>query len=107
MRIDELRQFRMAGIANGGGGRVESLGHGDELFASLAFTLQDGSGVFGVCKWSNQKWMQLSHGLQPSSAKCLIAFDDGSGPTLFAGGHFSINSPYHNYCVAKLNGQSW
>jgi hypothetical protein len=62
------------------------------------------SGASGAC----QRWL-ATFGGQPASHSSftLAAFDDGSGPALYAGGHFSSAGGVPAHAVARWDGRRW
>jgi hypothetical protein len=85
-------------------------GSGPALYAGGWFTGAGGVSAQGIAKWNGTSWSALGSaagGLSNGSVDCLSAFDDGSGPALFAGGWFSVAGGPAAYHVAKWDGTSW
>lgn len=68
-------------------------GSGSALYAGGEFTYAGGSPASRVAKWDGANWTALGGGVDGSGAgtyvAALAAFDDGSGPALYAGGQFT------------------
>ena len=62
--------------------------------------------------WSGSEWTPLTSTKGPGdgfgwTTECFEIYDDGSGPALFAGGHFNYAGGGEVHYVAKWDGQSW
>jgi hypothetical protein len=94
---------------------VESLGvfddgNGPALYAGGRFTSAGGVFVGCIAKWDHSGWSALGSGTPSSAAPqvfALAAFDDGSGPSLFAGGGFDSMDNVPAKAIARWNGTSW
>ena len=76
------------------------LGAGPELFASAEVAVA----VPGVFRWNGTAWDVMGNvGFQPTE---FLAFDDGGGRKLYAGG-FGPHSQYVGDLLARWNGTSW
>src|SRR5690606_11664351 len=83
------------------GGSVKSLaifddGSGPALYAGGAFWLAgEISGTIGIARWDGREWSALGTGLYNEdpgfthNGSAMAAYDDGSGPALYVGGHFT------------------
>lgn len=99
------------------GGRVQSTcvyddGSGMALYAGGAFTATGSGPALAIARWNGASWSALGAGLHNSSGftaevDALAAFDDGSGPALYAGGSFDRAGAVPVLNVAKWNGTSW
>jgi len=86
-------------------------GSGPALYAGGAFDTAGNVQANGIAKWDGSSWSALGSGLgfgQNSILhfdiiRSLIAYNDGTGPALFAGGHFSLAG--NN--IMKWNGTTW
>jgi trimeric autotransporter adhesin len=90
---------------------VHDAWYGQTLYAAGAFTHIDGNPFNGVARWNGYSWSPLGTGpemAQGDYVHSLVYYDDGTGPSLYAGGRFnrSVTSPY-NCCVARWDGSSW
>jgi trimeric autotransporter adhesin len=101
-------------LGAGVGSAVQSLlafddGSGPALFVGGAFTTAGGNPASRVAKWDGLAWSPLGAGVGgiPSEVSALLAFDDGSGPALFAGGVFAIAGGGAASRIAKWDGTSW
>jgi hypothetical protein len=87
-------------------------GAGSALFAGGTFTSAGGSSADHIAKWNGATWSALGTGIanQPDPTAfvyALAAFDDGTGPALYAGGTFDIAGSVSVNGIAKWNGSSW
>jgi hypothetical protein len=69
-------------------------GSGPALYAGGDFTQAGGSPASNIAKWDGSSWSPLGSGLGASEfssaeARTLTVFDDGTGPSLYAGGSFT------------------
>jgi len=63
-----------------------------------------------LAKWDGANWSRLSSdvaGPTWPAVYALRAFDDGSGPQLYVGGHFTTAGSIAAKYVARWNGQTW
>jgi hypothetical protein len=102
-----------SGLA-GGAGYVASLAvFGGNLCAGGNFDFANGGAnhANNVARWDGSLWHALGNhtngGGTNSSVMALAAFDDGTGPALFAGGGFSTADTFAAEKMAKWNGSSW
>ena len=99
------------------GGPVQCLtvhddGSGPALYAGGSFTAAGNVEAHTVAKWNGSAWSAVGGGLVGSAtAFCdvlsLGSVDDGSGPSLFAGGCFLSNGSTAATRVARWDGSSW
>ena len=82
-------------------------GTGPALYVGGAFSSAGGIQANRIAKWDGAAWSALGSGLAGGSVFALAAFDDGSGPALFAGGSFTSAGGSPAAGIAKWNGQSW
>ena len=84
------------------GGEVYSLAAiGNELYAAGAFTsIAGGATVNFAARWDGSTWSPLGTGLEAGfePRRALVAFDDGTGPALYAGGEVCVG----DFCPAAL-----
>lgn len=99
-------------------GSVSSLvtfddGSGPALYAAGRFANAGSSGAVNIARWDGSQWAALQPGVTFSSSFDyfidLVAFDDGSGPALFACGDFFMTVPGVGLIsnVAHWDGTSW
>jgi hypothetical protein len=88
---------------------VHDDGSGSALFAAGNFVQAGGVTVNHVARWDGNAWSDLAGGVTPGSSVdgvwSLAEHDDGGGPTLVAGGNFTIGSTIR--FVARWDGASW
>ncbi len=77
-------------------------GNGPDLYVGGAFALAGGQAASRVARWDGTVWSSLPGELLNLGVFALAGLDDGSGPSLFAGGTES-----HPIDVARWNGSSW
>jgi hypothetical protein len=81
-------------------------GSGPALYAGGTFTTAGGGPLHSLAKWNGLAWSALGGGVSGVAlpfVNALEVFDDGSGPSLFAGGNFS-SSPAGDSSIAKWGG---
>jgi hypothetical protein len=82
---------------------VIDLGNGPALYAGGEFTVAGGVSANRIAKWDGTSWSPLGGGVGGARVSALAAFDDGSGPALYAGGGTTNTSGF----VRKWDGASW
>ncbi|MFN0241825.1 MAG: hypothetical protein ACKVWV_02950 [Planctomycetota bacterium] len=85
-------------------------GGGARLYAGGVFTSAGGSAANGFARWDGASWSPLAGvtlGASTASIRSLLAFDDGSGPSLFATGVFSSAGGVAAHNIARWNGSAW
>ncbi len=86
-------------------------GSGLAFYAGGLFTSAGGVAANYIAKWNGSNWSALgrgmSGGLLTTRVYALTAFDDGSGPALYAGGDFTTAGAIAARLVAKWNGSRW
>jgi hypothetical protein len=100
-------------LGRGVGGTVRTLLHDPEGLPPGVYVggeFQNAAGVVSPCvaRWDGQ-WHALGQGFPGtnSTVYTLCAFDDGSGPALYAGGVFAASGPTALQNVARWNGAAW
>jgi hypothetical protein len=102
-----------SGLGTGTNGNVYALaafdaGEGSELHAAGDFGNAGGvAGVGRIARWNGLRWAKLAEAGMQADIFALIAFDDGSGPSLVAGGTFTAASGVAANRVARWDGVSW
>jgi hypothetical protein len=86
-------QWSIAG-AGVGGGVVYALTVLDDgtrpvLYAGGNFTTAADITANGIANWDGTRWSVLGSGMSGPFVYALTVFDDGRGPTLYAGGAFT------------------
>jgi hypothetical protein len=85
-------------------------GSGPALYAAGRFEYVGGLSATNIAKWNGSSWETVGEaptGHLPPRINALVAFDDGSGPALYAGGSFTTIGGVVANNVAKWNGSSW
>lgn len=84
-------------------------GTGPALYVAGNFKYAGGVLCNGIAKWNGEQWSSLGQGLTESWAygTALAVFDDGTGPELYLGGHFTQVDGQPIATVARWNGESW
>ena len=94
-------------------GTVHSLaafddGSGPALFVGGVFNSVNGKPIIGLAKWDGATWSSGNAGLvEYNGIRTLRVLDDGSGPTLFAGGDLAFEQHPTVWGIAKWSGGSW
>ena len=100
----------------GGTNWVESMavfdddGAGPALFVAGFFTLAGGVSVGNIAKWNGEAWSDVGGGLTSSEVAIVYsvaAFEDGSGPALYAAGRFTEAGGVAVANIARWNGLGW
>ncbi len=93
-------------------GRVHALcvfddGGGPALHAAGEFTNAGGAPASRIAKWDGAAWSPLGAGLVFGTGRALRAWDDGTGPALYAAGILltAFGSPGDG--IARWDGASW
>jgi len=86
-------------------------GSGPELIAGGSFATAGAIPAKNIARWNGFGWSPLGSGLSnffgAGTVRALAAFDDGSGPALFAGGSFSQAGAVPTGSLARWDGTSW
>jgi hypothetical protein len=84
-------------------------GSGPALYAGGGFEAAGGIAVNGIGKLGGSSWSALAGGMGGPfpTVHALAAFDDGSGPALYAGGWFTSAGGAAATNVARWDGSSW
>lgn len=86
-------------------------GRGDALYVGGEFDLAGGRVVNRVARWDGNDWEALAGpmgaGVGTQSVNALFAFDDGSGPKLYAGGLFQTAGGISAGNIARWDGGRW
>ncbi|MBK7876045.1 MAG: hypothetical protein IPJ77_09875 [Planctomycetes bacterium] len=79
------------------------LGTGPELYFALDW--QFGGSTSVLNRWNGSSWTPLGPA-DGGFASCLVSYDDGAGPAVFAAGRLRLE-PTRVESVARWNGTSW
>ncbi len=85
-------------------------GHGPALYAGGSFTTAGGVTANHIAKWKGSAWSPVGGGMAggaDESVYALVAFDDGHGPALIAGGPFDNAGGTTMLGIARWNGSVW
>jgi len=82
-------------------------GSGPALYAGGSFLMAGEVEAKKIARWDGKSWSPLDAGITGGSVYTLTAFDDGSGPALFAGGGFKSAGGVPANRVAKWDGDRW
>jgi hypothetical protein len=86
-------------------------GSGPVLYAGGAFRSAGGVAANHIARWDGSSWTSLGSGTSGNSGfadvLALTAYDDGSGPALYAGGSFTKAGGVTVRSIAKWDGTSW
>jgi hypothetical protein len=85
-------------------------GSGPALYVGGHFTAAGGVPVNHVARWDGVSWSALTGAAgtgTDDSVSALAVYDDGGGPALYVGGHFTAAGGVPASRVAKWDGQAW
>ncbi|MBI1827765.1 MAG: hypothetical protein HY287_07735 [Planctomycetes bacterium] len=89
-------------------------GTGPALYAGGDFSAAGTTIATNIAKWNGSSWSALGSGVGRSAyniagegARAIAAFDDGTGPALYAGGDFTTVGGASVSHIAKWNGSTW
>lgn len=97
-------------------GQIEALvvhdeGTGPALYAGGSFSTAGGVAANRIAKWDGTAWSPLvgpnGNGMVNIGVRALAAFDDGTGPALYAGGTFTSAGGITLNRMAKWDGAAW
>ena len=104
----------LGGGVTGPSSRVEALevyddGNGPALYVGGTFEVAGPDLASCIARWDGSSWTPLGSGLSGLSpvVHALEAFDDGSGPGLYAGGAFTVAGGVAANRIARWDGSSW
>jgi hypothetical protein len=84
-------------------------GGGSALYVGGLFTTAGGNTAIHIARWDGSSWSPLGSGMCCFYAYvyALTVFDDGHGPSLYAGGLFTTADGVSAHYVARWNGSNW
>ena len=104
-------------LGNGTDGLIQALagfddGTGPALYAGGAFTSAGTSAASAIARWTAGSWSAVGNGFansssQPPVVRALAAFDDGSGPALYATGTFDLSGAASVGHIARWRAGNW
>ncbi len=88
------------------------LGDGNKLYAGGRFLTIGGTSAKNIAVWDGTSWADIGGGLSRTSGFAqvlhMLAWDDGDGMALYAGGRFNLaNGAPVSANIAKWDGSSW
>jgi hypothetical protein len=92
---------------------VYDAGAGPALYAGGYFIVAGGVTLNGIARLFGSAWLPLGSGVAPLPASgtpvvwTMTAFDDGTGPALYAAGQFGFAGGIAANNIARWNGTSW
>jgi len=94
------------------GGNIYALtvfddGSGPALYAGGSFLMAGEVEAKKIARWDGKSWSPLGAGMSGTGVFALTAFDDGTGPALYAGGAFQMAGGGPAKYVAKWDGSAW
>jgi len=82
-------------------------GSGPALYAGGRITKAGTVATRNIAKWNGSTWSRVGHGVDSNGVYVLTAFDDGTGPALYAGGSFTVAGGGAANNIAKWDGSGW
>ena len=114
-RIATWNGTEWAPLAGGGANELiaslivwdDGYGGGPALYAGGDFTIMSGDIQTNfIAKWDGVQWSPLGSGMD-STVIAMAAYDDGSGPVLYAGGRFTTAGGVEANGIARWDGKQW
>ena len=114
-RIATWNGAEWAPLAGGGANdRISSLnvwddgsGDGPALYVGGFFTMAGGVDARSIARWDGVQWSPLGSGIDGGTVLAMAAYDDGSGPALYAAGSFTTAGGVPADDIAKWDGKQW
>jgi hypothetical protein len=99
-------------VDGGMGAQVKALvvfddGTGPALYAGGWLSTAQGNPANRVAKWDGSSWTDVGSTDTNEFVNALAVHDDGSGPALYAAGHFTTIGGTPANRIAKWNGTAW
>jgi len=88
----------------------DGLGGGPALYAGGSFGTAGGVSANQIARWDGIAWSPVGTGLSgvsTSAVECLLSFDPGSGPRLWAGGSYNLAGGNPATGLASWDGFTW
>ena len=114
-RIATWNGAEWAPLAGGGANdRISSLnvwddgsGDGPALYVGGFFTMAGGADARSIARWDGVQWSPLGSGIDGGTVLAMAAYDDGSGPALYAAGSFTTAGGVPADDIARWDGNQW
>jgi hypothetical protein len=109
---DPCREWTPLGDLSAHGGTVRALapfreGSWTTLGIGGAFHIPGAVPGNNVARWTGTEWLPMSFGLNSGDVWALTEWDDGTGPTLYAGGTFTHATGELAHGVGRWTGTRW
>jgi hypothetical protein len=92
-------------------GLVFDDGSGPALYVAGEFHTAGSVATHDIARWNGTSWSAVGGGVGSSTGEpgilAMAAFDDGTGPALYAGGYFTQIGGINANRIAKWNGSNW
>lgn len=86
-------------------------GAGPALYAGGEFTVAGGVEAERIARWDGANWTPLGEGVGGTEyyapVQALAAYDDGTGPALYAAGDFNVAGGVEAHNIARWDGSVW
>lgn len=82
-------------------------GSGPALYAAGLISIAGGVPVEQVARWDGQEWSGLGVSGPDDMVNSLVAYDDGNGTALYAGGRFTTVAGVSSPGIARWDGEEW
>jgi hypothetical protein len=116
LRVNRIARWngeQWAALGGGMNGFVRPLavfddGRGEALYAGGHFTRAGNTDVNYIARWNGRAWSSVGGGMNDFvQGSALVAFDDGTGPALYAGGSFTEAGGVEARGIARWDGEKW
>lgn len=82
-------------------------GDGPALYVGGSFTMAGIVDAKSIARWDGVQWSPLGSGMDGGSVYAMAAYDDGSGPALYASGSFTTAGGVLANGIAKWDSKQW
>lgn len=113
-RIAKWNGERWSAVGLGVSGPIAALAVYDDggpggpmLYAGGGFTFAAGQTVNNIARWNGNTWSGLGNGTPGGSVSALAVMDDGTGPSLYVGGSFTVGTGGPANRIARWSGSAW
>lgn len=89
--------------------KVADVGNGPEVFAGGRFYGNPNPAIQSIARWNGASWAPVGEGpfTGDGFVQTLAAFDDGSGPAIYAGGRLGSAGTVSLGSIGRWNGVAW